>query len=147
MFLWVLALHFVADFPAQSHWMASNKATNLKALHTHVLLYAIIVTCGVALLYIAYPAQNPVFKNASALDWLGCSAAMFAWTYMTHFATDAVTSRISGKLFAGALRARDAEEKDSFGAHMHDFFVVIGFDQFIHAVTLYWTLKLLGFPV
>lgn len=54
-----------------------------------------------------------------------------AWLFavangLLHMATDYVTSRLSSKMWQ--------QER------VHDFFVVIGADQLIHTLTLYWTL-------
>lgn len=61
---------------------------------------------------------------------LGSSALLFAViTFVAHTATDYVTSRLSRPLF----------EKGDY----HNGFVVIGFDQMLHYIQLYLTLKLL----
>jgi len=54
----------------------------------------------------------------------------FCVTFVTHFVTDAITSRINTRLW---------QEKQ-----VHWFFVSVGFDQFIHYITLALTLQYLG---
>ena len=46
-----------------------------------------------------------------------------------HITIDYFTSRLSGKLWARG--------------EVHNFFVVIGFDQLLHVLTLLWTYKLI----
>ena len=53
------------------------------------------------------------------------SFAFLLFNFVAHFCTDWVTSRITKKLWA--------EGK------VHNFFVVIGFDQMVHALTLIWS--------
>ena len=103
----VLAVHFVADFVLQSDWMAVNKSSKWPALWVHVTVYTV---CFV-----------PVFYDRPQ------SLVLVFWT---HFATDAITSRITSRLWK-------AQER-------HWFFVVIGADQLIHQVTLLWLLWLKG---
>jgi Protein of unknown function (DUF3307) len=107
-FLTLLAVHWVADFVLQSHWMASNKSKSNRALSVHVAV------CTIALC-IATPL---IFFNRSPAEWLGFVAVNGA----LHFATDYCTSRWSSRLWA---------KQD-----WHNFFVVIGLDQLIHQVTL-----------
>lgn len=64
----------------------------------------------------------------------------FLYTWWSHFLTDAVTSRITSRLWFIDLPKLDA---DGYGAGIvqmkptrHWFFVVIGLDQLIHYVTL-----------
>jgi len=79
-----------------------------------------------------------LFKHVGvySLIWLiatipifGVWSILFAWvTFITHFITDYCTSR-TGKPFL--------DKKD-----LHNGFVVVGFDQMIHFITLYYTFKL-----
>lgn len=125
----LLALtHWVADFVLQSNWMGLNKSKNTAegalALTTH---------CGV---------------YALCFLWVGVEFA--AITFFLHLLTDAITSRITSKLWF--VRAALAYTK-AFVGHStcdlephaelafdspkrHWFFVVIGFDQFLHGVCL-----------
>lgn len=80
-----------------------------------------IAAYTVALLFIL------MWKYAIAGAWLYCLANGVA-----HFATDYVTSRMTKKLWAKN--------------RVHDFFVVIGFDQAVHLTTLLVTMPLLRLP-
>jgi uncharacterized protein DUF3307 len=104
-FLFLLSAHWVADFLCQTHWQASNKSKNNVALSRHVLNYTIVMWAFA--LFLLPPTASAYFA---------------AITFITHFATDYVTSRISSKLYA---------KQD-----WHNFFVVIGLDQLIHQVTI-----------
>ena len=115
-------VHFIGDFVLQVDWMALGKSKNTKAglitLTTHVLVYA---TCFL---------------------WLGLSFA--AITFITHWITDFVTSRITSRLFP--FVPDDSEYSIEWynmngqeGRSNHWFFVAIGADQLIHVVTLAWT--------
>lgn len=53
----------------------------------------------------------------------------FYITFILHFVTDAITSRITKRLWANG--------------DVHNFFVVIGFDQFLHVTTLVATVMFL----
>lgn len=98
--------HWIFDFIFQSHWMASNKSKNNKALAAHVGVYTIgMLIAGLILLP---PSINVIY---------------FAFLNgILHFCVDWVTSRCTSKLYA----------KGDF----HNFFVVIGLDQFIHLVSM-----------
>lgn len=100
----LLLVHFVADFVLQSDWMATNKSKRWDALTAHVTVYA-----------------------TSFLFW-GLEFAVV--TYALHFLTDAITSRITSRLWQANQR--------------HWFFVAIGADQLIHAACLAWTLRLVA---
>lgn len=116
----VLAIHLVTDFYCQTDWMGSNKSKNWAALTAHVTIYSTV--------------------------FLICYGWRFAGiTFVTHFATDALTSRISGVFFRrwydDLMIGWDAgSECGKFNIFVqppaHWFFSVIGTDQWIHAVTL-----------
>lgn len=72
--LFLLVLHFVADFILQSDWMAQNKSKNNWALLSHAIVY----TSPFALFY-------------------GLKFALI--TFLFHFWQDYFTSRINSKLW------------------------------------------------
>jgi hypothetical protein len=71
--LMLVVIHFIADFILQIDSMATKKSTSWKALAAHVTVYAL---CFV---------------------WL--SPSFFAITWLTHFVTDGITSRITARLY------------------------------------------------
>lgn len=77
--LWLLTVHFVADFILQSDWMALNKSKRLDALLLHVTVY-----------------------SACFLPFYGLAFAGI--TCLLHFAQDFVTSRINAKLWQANQR-------------------------------------------
>jgi len=139
--LWMVFAHWVADFVCQTHWQASNKSKNYVALSRHVLVYT---ACMAAATYpfVAWPDHGP--------QWL----VFVVVTFIAHFVTDDITSKITSKLFMGQFektwiydRAEDGvvtvldwrwAMKPKFNPHW--FFVVIGFDQFLHYAQLFLTL-------
>lgn len=112
MYFVLLGGHFFADFVAQSHWMATNKSKSVFALSLHVTVYTSIM----------------------AVFFLLCCGEMFrpmigvfvVITFFTHFITDFFTSKLTSWLWNRG--------------DMHNFFVVIGFDQLLHQWTLLATL-------
>jgi flagellar biosynthesis protein FlhB len=109
----LLATHWFGDFVLQTNYQAAKKSKRLDALSLHVATY-------MATLFVA------------AVILFGLTLATLAFTTLNgglHFATDYFTSRELSK-----LRAKQ---------DWHLFFVVIGFDQLIHQVTLATTLWVL----
>lgn len=123
----LLIMHFIGDFLLQSDWMAVNKSKSTAALGLHCLIYALCF-----------------------LPW-GIEFAF--WTFVLHVNVDAITSRITSKLWF--LEMEPITDSPyckvcanwSFVCNVkptrHWFFVVIGLDQLIHYGCLAWTLKLL----
>ncbi len=109
--LYILAVHWVADFVLQSDKVALNKADDVGALLTHVVLYT---TAMAFCMVIFFAPVNPL-EFVNLIGFLSINAVL-------HFCTDFVTSKISKRLWLASRR--------------HDFFVLIGFDQLIHQVTL-----------
>lgn len=112
-FVVLLAVHWVADFVLQTHWQASNKSKSNKALLYHVAAYTIVLW-----------TVTPFLFGIS-----GGAALFVLINSVLHFATDYCTSRTSSVLYA---------KQD-----WHNFFVVVGFDQLIHQVTLATTMVLI----
>jgi hypothetical protein len=112
-----LAAHLVGDFFFQSDAMATRKSKHWGWLAIHCLAYT------------------------SAFVWWWNWKFLLA-TFVTHFVTDAITSRATSALWffvpsaSGSGLYRYLE-----GPRRHYFFVVIGVDQFIHACTLAWTVR------
>lgn len=148
----LLVAHFVGDFICQSDWMALNKSKSWDALAWHVAVYMFAMACVVGAI------TGGLHTNPDALlNWIGVNA-------LAHFAQDAITSRITSRLWffrmhEGAWRHIDvpsvrgtAIEDDRLynpfvfeGGNRHWFFVAIGFDQLLHYTTLFvtagWWLK------
>ena len=118
-FVLLLAVHWIADFVLQTHWMASNKSKSNVALGAHVATYT-------AVLFGALPVIFP----GSMPSALGAILTFTVVNGALHFATDYCTSRWTSRLFAAWMK--DTQRTD----HIHNFFVVVGLDQLIHQVTL-----------
>lgn len=132
----LLTAHFVGDFLLQSNWMALNKSKRWWPLTCHAFVYAGFV--GIA--------GNLILPNLEARLWF------WAITLVTHFLTDAVTSRWTTKLWFFRkepgiwAQAEYMVPKhgrtivnpwvENTAGDRHWFFVVIGLDQLIHAWTL-----------
>lgn len=108
-------LHFLADFVAQTDQMAKNKSTSNGWLAGHIAAYTAVMGFGLAIVQ---------FKQ------LGYGVLSFCLINgAAHFCTDYVTSRITRRLWSEG--------------QVHNFFVVIGFDQAVHLTTLVATMPLL----
>lgn len=106
----ILFWHWLADFYFQTNEMATNKSTSNYWLTRHILMYGLILFFGALTLV---PLDNFTIYEA------------FTWTLvnmMFHWITDYFTSRWTSSLWK--------QER------IHDFFVVIGIDQFLHSVVL-----------
>jgi hypothetical protein len=126
----LLAVHFVADFVFQSDAMATKKSREWQWLTLHVLVYT--ATFAVWLWTLPAPGWNGVLFLAA--------------TFGTHFVTDAITSRITSRLWFFRQIDTAGHSPPSFWFEVipgrrHWFFVMIGADQLIHATTLAYTAK------
>jgi len=115
MIMSVIALHWIADFVLQSDWQAKNKSKNNLALLLHVTTYTV---CLAVFGFIFLPLDIGTIKL-----WVLANGA-------AHFAVDYVTSRINTYLWNKG--------------RVHDFFVMVGFDQLIHYTCLFGSLFYLG---
>lgn len=119
MLSWILVVHFIADFVGQTDAMAVNKSKSYVWLTIHVTRYMWITILGsvipiLVLVNLSGTSYGPYFPNAMMCWVLG--------NCVLHWITDAITSRLSSKMWAAGRR--------------HAFFVVIGADQLVHQLCL-----------
>lgn len=134
----LLILHWVGDFRLQTMRMALNKANWNKtaegfyAIFYHVLTYTGTMAVGLTPLIVLgwVPVLNPY-------SWMG----FFLVTFGTHLATDAVTSKGTSKNWFVHLR-RGMIELDQ--TKRSRFFNIIGIDQTIHFLCLFWAAYAIG---
>ena len=112
-FITMILIHFLADFGLQTHDQATKKSSSGIWLSYHVGVYSLIWIFG------AFIISNSWFLSF----WFGII------TFICHFITDLITSKISKPFF----------DKKNF----HDGFVVIGFDQLLHMLQLWICIKYL----
>lgn len=112
----ILIVHFIADFIVQTHWQASNKSKDNRALTKHIITYSL---CWLW-----------VCNTYSVVTGNYLMVALFPIiTFICHWITDYFTSRSNSKLYK--------EGK------IHTFFVSVGFDQLLHYTQLILTYQLL----
>ena len=111
--LYFLLVHWVADFVLQTDKMALNKSTSNYWLGIHVIVYSLTTIVLWASLF------SLTGLHTTFLQYVEAYLALFTM----HFITDYITSRITGRYF----RAKKN----------HEFFVTIGFDQWLHYVQIF----------
>lgn len=124
----LLTIHWIADFVFQSRWMANNKSTSLLALTIHVAVYTAVLGIGVACLALWVIGTTTPAIIIAALQFAGAFAVING---VLHWVTDFITSKITAALYKEGM--------------FYEFFVVVGFDQLLHAATLvlsyFWLLS------
>lgn len=114
--IYLLFVHWVADFIFQDEKWALNKSKYCDALIMHTSIYSIVLTLAF-------------------LPILGVNAIYFGIiNYSAHTFVDFVTSKIVAGRFANKYLGGPIP---NFGA-----FTVIGFDQWIHYVILFISLSI-----
>lgn len=108
--------HWLGDFILQSDAIAKGKSKSVSVLLQHVFIYF-----GVLGIYIGFASMA-----FAALRGTGfCLGTMLSWLWINvacHLVTDYFTSKASSRLYTAGRN--------------HDFFCMIGFDQFLHMVVL-----------
>lgn len=104
--------HYIADFIFQSRQMGENKSSSHRWLLKHVVVYATVLGL----------LTFPLFENEYLF------ACWLFGNFMWHWGVDYVTSRFTKRLY---------EQKK-----MHAFWCVIGMDQMIHYLTLFYSFQL-----
>lgn len=111
----ILMIHFVGDFVLQTQEQAMRKSSSFQYLLLHVFNYSLFTAVGWFMFLPTVPVSNGIHQNIQFF-WV------FAITFVTHLTTDFFTSRWTKSLW---------ERRE-----VHDFFVAIGFDQFLHMAQL-----------
>ena len=112
----VLFTHWVGDFVLQTDEQAKKKSSDNKFLTAHVLRYTTALLIGFSLMNLV------LVLNLGVSVTLSLILLLVFLNSIIHWITDYITSRKSSALWA--------EGK------VHDFFVMIGIDQFIHTSLL-----------
>ncbi len=120
-FITVFFIHWISDFVLQSDYVAKNKSENNTILIIHSLWYAM----PIVIVYVLYLTLYNI--SQSPFNFL----LVFLALSLSHALIDYNTSRWSKKAWNEQNR--------------HKFFVIIGFDQFLHAaILLYLGFTLIG---
>ena len=110
--IYLMFLHFVADFLLQSRTMATNKSSSLKYLVQHVLIQFTVFTIGVFWLPPMYALANACIHGL--IDW-------HIW-----------------RLYKFSVYLRDQEATTATWKYYEDhlFYTTIGLDQMLHVITI-----------
>ncbi len=109
--IWLLFVHVIADFVLQRHEISINKHNNLIYLCTHAFEYAMILLIGASLLVLIQPRHFVDIMISRLYVFVAVNA-------ITHLMIDFCTSKLCHMFYA---------KQD-----LHNHYVVIGFDQFLH---------------
>ena len=117
--LGILGIHWFADFVLQTDKQAKGKSKNWKDLLSHTSIYSLI-WFGVFFIYSMI--YNDVLDSNIQLNLIFLFPLI---TFITHTITDYITSRENSKLWEQGK--------------VHNFFVSVGFDQYLHYIQLFLT--------
>ena len=122
LFIYLLFVHWVADFVMQDNDTAIRKGKSDRVLFGHVYVYTVVLFL-VTMLY-------PVHVSLFTFLWFALLNGALHWI------TDRITSRINARLWVRGTATTPP--------NLHRFFVSVGADQLIHTTTLlltaYWLL-------
>ena len=117
----IIGIHWLADFVLQTDKQAKGKSKNWSDLLSHTFNYSIIWWC-VGLVYLAFSFMKfPIQPTSNLLPIFYFGLI----TFIAHTITDYFTSRLNSKLWEQGK--------------VHNFFVSVGFDQYLHYLQLFLT--------
>ena len=117
--LYIIFVHYVADFAFQGEKEATTKKSSMVSLLKHTITYSLIM--GIGFLFIFTTVINLIL--------------FILLTFCTHTIIDYYSSKITGNLFEKKIYYTGLP---NFGA-----FSMIGIDQVIHYICLFLTVKIL----
>lgn len=115
-----LLFHWYADFVCQTDKQAKNKSSNNWQLLAHTSIYGLIMTLVTYFLYLI---------GLFGVQYWYAPLIFGGIQFITHTIIDYITSRINKYLWNNNL--------------IHEFFVSIEFDQFLHYIILFGSLWIL----
>ena len=124
--LGILFMHWVADFVLQTDEQAKGKSTEWKWLLQHTATYSFAL---LAMMTFTKIGMHLFTDYVVTIDMSYRIAAFVVITFVFHTLTDYYTSRLNSKLYAKG--------------DIHNFFVSIGFDQWLHYAQLFITYMIL----
>lgn len=116
----ILGIHWFADFVMQTDKQAKGKSKNWNDLLSHTFNYSLMWLIPIIFLF-------P--KDWTTSQYVLNSLLFGSITFVCHTITDYFTSRLNSRLWS--------EGK------VHNFFVSVGFDQYLHYIQLFLTYYLL----
>jgi hypothetical protein len=120
--LWIIFYimlgHFFADFVCQTEEMATKKSKDMWWLSYHVGVYTTIMSFWTILLVMVI--HGFILETSPPSTFFLFS--LWCFIFVGHWITDFISSKITSRLW---------KKGDT-----HNFFVVIGFDQWLHLVQL-----------
>lgn len=120
-YLFIIIIHYIADFIFQAEEWAINKSKSLGSLLSHTLTYSLVtLILSLFLLHFKY--------GVTLLLYTGIN-------FISHTIIDFVTSKIVSKKFENNQLGSDIPNLGAFS--------VIGFDQVLHYTTLFISYYLL----
>lgn len=122
----ILLIHWYADFVLQTDFQAKNKSKSLKALLSHTIVYSLFT----GFCYFMWFPTSFHLPNITQCDPGYLNIILFTLiTFGCHTITDYITSRLNTYLWNKG--------------DVHNFFVSVGFDQYLHYLQLFITYSLL----
>jgi hypothetical protein len=112
-----MLFHWIGDFILQPRAIADQKHRSWGILSEHSFMYTVVVMCS----FILVSSMSIVVEEPKNF------MIVFLSLFISHFLVDAITSRITHKLY----------EKGK----MYWVMTVIGFDQWIHLLVILMILK------
>lgn len=127
LFIFILVVHWIADFILQSDEDAKGKSVYMKNLVSHTGAYSIFWIAPLMIYGMIFSWSNPRIIP----HYFHMVFDFVIITFILHTITDYFTSRLNARLWQQEKR--------------HEFFIAIGFDQILHYLQLWFTFKLLHF--
>lgn len=120
--------HFIADFILQSRAMGKNKSSNIKYLLSHISIIFLCFLCVASFKFAAYNALIHLVIDATI--WNGFKLFKFIDWYSISMSFD-FNKKIA------AERVKDYQYWED-----HWFYVFIGLDQLLHAITIVYLFEM-----